>query len=322
MDCDKNNKKKPLIILTGPTAAGKTSLSVRLAERLDCEIISADSMQVYKEMDIGTAKITRQEMRGIPHHLVDILRPDQPFNVVEFQKRARSAVEDILSRGKIPLIVGGTGFYIQALLYDIDFSDHEEEESYRRELTELSQKKGKEYLHHMLEEVDPAYAASVHYNNVKRVIRALEYYKETGQRLSDHNEEQQQKESPYCYAYFVLNHDRKILYDRINRRVDQMMADGLLEEVTRLIAKGYTKDMTSMQGLGYKEFFAYVDGSASLEEVVDQIKQETRRFAKRQLTWFRREKDVIWIDKGQYESDDAILDYMMECLSRRQVITV
>lgn len=320
MEEKKRNHKIPLVILTGPTAAGKTNLSIQLAKRIGGEIISADSMQVYQEMNIGTAKITPEEMDGIPHYLVDIFTPEQAFNVVEFQKRAKEAMEEIISHGKIPIVVGGTGFYIQALLYNIDFSQHEEKEEYRQELFRLSEEKGKEYLHDRLREVDPEYADLVHYNNVKKVIRALEYYKETGQKLSQHNKEQQEKESPYCFAYFVLNHERSILYDRINRRVDLMMEQGLLEEVEGLAKKGYTKDLISMQGLGYKEFFDYFDGKASLEDVVAQIKQETRRFAKRQLTWFRREKEVIWIDKGDYASEEMILDEMMKHLKEKGVI--
>lgn len=312
--------KKPLIILTGPTAAGKTNLSIALAKKIGGEIISADSMQVYKGMDIGTAKITPEEMDGVPHYLVDILPPDEPFNVVEFQKRAKEAMDEIISHGKIPIVVGGTGFYIQSLLYDIDFSSHEEEEEYRRQLNELCEEKGKEYLYQMLKEADPEYAATLHCNNVKKVIRALEYYKETGQKMSEHNKEQQRKESPYSFAYFVLHHERKILYDRINKRVDLMMEQGLLEEVKHLKEQGYTPDMISMQGLGYKEFFPYFEGKISLEEVVEQIKQETRRFAKRQLTWFRREKDVIWMDKGEYETEEDILSDMIKHLKERHII--
>lgn len=315
----RNLKKKPLVILTGPTAAGKTNLSIQLAKRIGGEIISADSMQVYKKMNIGTAKITPEEMDGVPHYLVDLLDPKEAFNVVEFQKRAKEAMNEIISHGNIPIIVGGTGFYIQALLYDIDFSSHEEKEEYREHLAALAESKGKEYLHARLMEVDPEYASSVHYNNVKKVIRALEYYHETGQKLSEHNEEQQQKESPYSAAYFVLNHERSVLYDRINRRVDLMMEQGLLEEVKSLAAEGYTPDLVSMQGLGYKEFFDYFEGKSSLEEVVDRIKQETRRFAKRQLTWFRREKEVIWMDKSTYD-DENILSLMLEELKNREII--
>ncbi len=312
-------EKNPLVILTGPTAVGKTSLSIELARRIGGEIISADSMQVYRGMDIGTAKIRPDEMGGIPHYLVDILDPDQAFNVVLFQQKAREAMEKIRSHGNIPVVVGGTGFYIQALLYDIDFSVHEEGEEYRRRLTLTAREKGAEYLHARLAEVDPEYAASVHFHNLKKVIRALEYYRETGQKLSDHNRQQKEKESPYNFVYFVLNHDRQILYDRIDRRVDRMMEEGLLEEVKGLADRGYTDDLVSMQGLGYKEFFACFRGEASLDQVVDRIKQETRRFSKRQLTWFRREKDVVWINKGDFSSEEEILDRMIRQIEEKGI---
>ncbi len=312
-------EKNSLVILTGPTAVGKTSLSIELARRIGGEIISADSMQVYRGMDIGTAKIRPDEMGGITHYLVDILDPDQAFNVVLFQQKAKEAMEEIRSHGNIPVVVGGTGFYIQALLYDIDFSAHEEGEEYRRRLTLIAREKGAEYLHARLAEVDPEYAASVHFHNLKKVIRALEYYRETGQKLSDHNRQQQEKESPYNFVYFVLNHDRQILYDRIDRRVDRMMEQGLLEEVKGLADRGYTDDLVSMQGLGYKEFFACFRGEASLDQVVDRIKQETRRFSKRQLTWFRREKDVVWINKGDFSSEEEILDRMIRQIEEKGI---
>ncbi len=316
----KQDHKKPLVILTGPTSVGKTSLSISLAHEIGGEIISADSMQVYRGMDIGTAKITEEEMDGIPHYLVDILEPDQPFNVVEFQRLAKEAMNRIYSHGKIPILVGGTGFYIQALVYDIDFSEHPEKEDYRRKLTLLAEERGKQYLHSMLEEVDPEYAASVHYNNVKKVIRALEYHKETGGKLSAHNREQQERTSPYRFAYLVLNQDRELLYQRINQRVDQMMEQGLLQEVRQLSERGFTPDLVSMQGLGYKEFFEYFNGNLSLDEVVDRIKMETRRFAKRQLTWFRREKDVIWINKGDYPGEKEILAVILEHLRQKGIV--
>ena len=300
-------QKKPLIILTGPTAAGKTKLSIGLAKSIGGEIISADSMQVYKKMDIGTAKIRPEEMDGVPHYLVDEFDPSEEFNVVVFVERAKDAMEKIYAAGHIPIIVGGTGFYIQALLYDIDFSEHEEKESYRKELEQLAKEKGKEYLYEILKEVDPEYAQIVHFNNVKRVIRALEYHKETG-----HN-------SPYNFAYFVLYHDREVLYDRINRRVDLMMEDGLLEEVKGLIEEGYTKDLVSMQGLGYKEFFDYFDGEMSLEETVDKVKRDTRRFAKRQLTWFRREKEVVWLNKKEYEQEKNLLDSVLNIIKEKGI---
>ena len=312
-------EKKPLIILTGPTAAGKTKLSIGLAKKIGGEIISADSMQVYKKMDIGTAKIRPEEMDGVPHYLIDVLDPFEEFNVVYFVEKAKEAMEKIYAAGHIPIIVGGTGFYIQALLYDIDFSQHEEKESYRKELEQLAREKGKEYLYEILKKVDPEYAQIVHFNNVKKVIRALEYHKETGGKLSEHNKEQRQKESPYNFAYFVLYHDREILYERINKRVDIMMEEGLLSEVKRLIKKGYTKNLVSMQGLGYKEFFDYFDGTTSLEDTVDKIKKDTRHFAKRQLTWFRREKEVIWINKKEYEQEEALLTSVLDKIEEKGI---
>ena len=315
----KQQEKKPLIILTGPTAAGKTSLSIELAKSIGGEIISADSMQVYKKMDIGTAKIRPEEMQGVPHYLIDELDPSEEFNVVAFVEKSKEAMKKIYAAGHIPIIVGGTGFYIQALLYDIDFSQHEDKESYRKELEQLAKEKGKEYLYEILKKKDPEYATITHCNNVKKVIRALEYYKETGKKLSEHNEEQRQKESPYNFAYFVLYHDREELYDRINRRVDLMMEDGLLFEVESLIKEGYTKNLVSMQGLGYKEFFDYFDGRMILEDTVDKIKKDTRHFAKRQLTWFRREKEVIWLNKKEYEQEKDLLDSVLNIIQEKGI---
>ena len=242
--------KRPLIILTGPTAVGKTSASINLAKAVNGEIISADSMQVYRHMDIGSAKIRAEEMERICHHLIDILEPDEEFHVVRFQQLAKQAMEEIYGRGRIPILVGGTGFYIQAVLYDIDFTENDGDPAYRKALETLAQEQGAETLHARLKEVDPKSAEEIHAHNVKRVIRALEYFHLTGQPISAHNEEQRQKESPYCFAYFVLNDDRANLYRRIDKRVDQMMDEGLLEEVQLLKDMGYHKKMVSMQGLG------------------------------------------------------------------------
>ena len=314
-------EKKKLVILTGPTAVGKTARSLKLAGRIGGEIISADSMQVYRGMDIGSAKATPQERALIPHHLIDLLDPSEEFHVVRFQEEARRAIEDIASRGKIPIMTGGTGFYIQAVLYDIDFTEAAEDAQYRQMLEEKARTEGNEALHAMLAEADPASAAAIHANNVKRVIRALEYYHETGNRISEHNEAERQRKSPYCSAYFVLNDERSRVYERINRRVDEMMKQGLPEEVDGLRRKGYTRDLVSMQGLGYKELLAYFDGEMSLEEAVETIKRDTRHFAKRQLTWFRRERDVIWVDKNSFGYDDEkILDYMMEILKQKGIL--
>lgn len=313
--------KKPLIILTGPTAVGKTKSSIELAKAINGEIISADSMQVYKSMDIGSAKIRPEEMQGIKHYLIDQLEPDEEFHVVRFQEMAKRALEEIYTKGKIPIVVGGTGFYIQALLYDIDFTENEEDTSYRRELEQLAVEKGAEYLHEQLRKVDEKSAEEIHANNIKRVIRALEFYKQTGQKISEHNEAERAKESPYNFCYFVLTDDRAFLYDRINLRVDQMLEDGLIEEVKALKAKGYTKEMVSMQGLGYKEILDYLDSTYSLEEAIYILKRDTRHFAKRQLTWFRRERNVIWIDKSEYAHDDKqILNTMLEKLKERNII--
>ena len=317
--------KKPMVVLTGPTAAGKTDLSLNLAERIGGEIISADSMQVYRGMDIGTAKIRPGEMRGIPHHLIDVLDPSEPFNVMIFRQMALETAESIWKRGRIPILVGGTGFYIQAILYDVDFSDQEAGGPYRKYLQDLAREKGSHYLHDRLKAKDPEYAAGVHANNVKRVIRALEFYHETGEKLSAHNSVMRKKESPWNFACFVLYHDREILYERINRRVDIMMEAGLLSEVTDLYKKGYDRNLTSMQGIGYKEFFDYFEGKADLSEVADRIKKNTRHFAKRQMTWFRREKDTIFINKDEYGHDghdreEEILEMMLGILREKGII--
>ncbi|MDD3279573.1 MAG: tRNA (adenosine(37)-N6)-dimethylallyltransferase MiaA [Lachnospiraceae bacterium] len=311
--------KKPLLILTGPTAVGKTSLSIRLAKKINGAIISADSMQIYRYMDIGSAKIRPSEMDGVPHYLVDVLDPSEEFNVFRFQKMAKEAMEEIYRAGQIPILVGGTGFYIQALLKDVAFDEDTGESRYRKELEALAEERGSGFLHEMLQTVDPSSAAAIHPNNIKRVIRALEYYQETGSRISEHNHTQKEKPSPYCYAYFVLNDERALLYERINQRVDQMMEQGLLMEVTQLKNMGYHKGLVSMQGLGYKEILSYLDGAYTLVEAVEVIKRDTRHFAKRQLTWFRREPDVIWVDKPFFNyQEDQILDYILQRWEERR----
>mgnify|MGYP004592386583 FL=1 len=311
---------KPLIILTGPTAVGKTALSIGLAKAVDGEIISADSMQVYRKMNIGTAKIEPSEMQGVRHHLIDILDPGEEFNVVLFKRYALEAMEDIYSRGKIPVIVGGTGFYIQALLYDIDFEDNDNDMSYREELQRLAAEKGNSYIHDMLSKVDPESAEKIHENNVKRVIRALEFYRKTGMKISEHNETEAQKESPYNFEYFVLNDDRSKLYDRIDRRIDIMLEQGLEAEVRQLVSEGYSRDLVSMQGLGYKEIIDYIQGRCSFDEAVYTLKRDTRHFAKRQITWFKREKQVTWVNKNEYDSESSILEYMMNRLCEKNII--
>ena len=311
--------KKPLIVLTGPTAVGKTTLSIALAKQVGCEIISADSMQVYKYMDIGSAKIMPQEMQGVEHYLVDVLKPEEEFHVVRFQQMAKEAMENIYAHGKIPLLVGGTGFYIQAVTRDIDFTEGEEDREYRSSLEQLAQSQGSDTLHKMLQEIDPPSAASIHANNMKRVIRALEFYHLNGYPISKHNQQESEKESPYNLAYFVLNDERSRLYERIDKRVDLMMEAGLVEEVRGLRKMGYDRSMVSMQGLGYKELLAWMDGEYSLEEAVRILKRDTRHFAKRQITWFKREKDVIWMNKPDYGYDDKKILADMEkiCKERR-----
>lgn len=312
--------KKPLIILTGPTAVGKTELSISLAKAINGEIISADSMQVYKYMDIGSAKITKEEMQDVKHYLVDEFEPDEEFNVVKFQEYAKKYMDEIYAKGKIPILVGGTGFYIQAVLYDIDFTETKEDSSYRDELESLAKEKGAEYLHEMLTKVDEEAAKQIHFNNVKRVIRALEYNKQTGLKISEHNEEQRQKESPYNFVYFVLNNDREILYSRINQRIDIMLEQGLLKEVQFLKEKGYTKDMVSMQGLGYKEILSYLDDEITLEEAIYILKRDTRHFAKRQITWLKREPDVTWLNLPEFGNNkESILEEMLYVIHTKQI---
>ncbi len=315
-------QQKPMIILTGPTAVGKSALSVELAKKINGAVISADSMQVYRHMDIGSAKITPEEMQGVTHYMIDELEPDEEFHVVRFVTMAKEYLKEIYADGKIPIIAGGTGFYIQALLYDIDFTEQQCDETYRRQLEDLAREHGAEYLHGILREVDPASAEAIHANNIKRVIRALEFYHLSGKKISEHNETERQKQSPYNFAYFVLTDERAKLYERIDRRVDAMIEAGLVEEVKKLKSLGCSREMVSMQGLGYKEILAYLDGGCTLEEAVYIIKRETRHFAKRQLTWFKRERDVIWLDKQAFGYDDAaILKDMISILEEKEIIS-
>ena len=331
-----NIDSKPLIILTGPTAVGKTDLSIKLAKALDGEIISADSAQVYKGLDIGSAKVTEEEMQGVPHHLIDVYEPDFPFDVTVFKEAAKKAVEDIYSRGRIPIIVGGTGFYIQALLYDISFDESDETGEYLADFEEEIRKQGAsgetfrevlenyvealDVLYSKLTEIDPDSTKVIHKNNYRKVIRALEFYHFYGEPISAHNSREREKSSAYNSFYFVLNMNRDRLYERINKRVDIMINNGLVEEVKQLKEQGLTRDMTSMQAIGYKEIYDALETDGSMEEAAEQIKLNTRHFAKRQLTWFRREKDVIWLDRDEFssnytlssdETDDNILKFII-----------
>lgn len=316
-----NTSNMPLIILTGPTAVGKTRLSVELAKRIGGEIISADSMQVYKYMDIGSAKIRKEEMDGVPHYLVDVLEPEEEFHIVKFQEMAKEAMEQIYANGHIPILVGGTGFYIQAIVKDIDFTENEEDKAVRAKWETYAMEHGGEALHAELAKIDPKSAEDIPAGNVKRVVRALEFYELSGKRISEHNEEQKAKGSPYNFAYFVLNDHRNLLYDRIEKRIDEMIEEGLVEEVQGLKERGCHKDMVSMKGLGYKEILDYLDGNLTLEEAVYILKRDTRHFAKRQLTWFRREESVSWINKYEYNyQDEEILSAMLTVLKDKGMI--
>ncbi len=305
--------KKQCIVIAGPTSVGKTEISLSLAERLNGAIVSADSMQVYKGMDIGSAKIPEKDRRGIPHYLIDVLEPEEDFHVVKFQQMAKAAMNDIYSKGMIPVITGGTGFYIQAVIKDIDFTETGHVMTLRGEYAEIARIKGPETLHELLKEKDPDAAESIHPNNIKRVIRALEFYDETGKMISGHNSEQKNKISPYKYGYFVLNDDRELLYKRINERVDEMISEGLEDEVRGLYNRGLTADHISMKGIGYREFFPYFEGRISLKEAIEMIKRDTRHFAKRQVTWFKRESDAIWFERQAFDnSNEKIVEAMIK----------
>lgn len=310
-----------LIVITGPTAVGKSDLAVALAKKINGEIISADSMQVYRGMDIGSAKITPDEMQGIPHHLIDILEPTEPFDVTIFKEHAKKCVEDIISRGKQPIVCGGTGFYIQSLLYDIDFTDNALDYSIRDKYQQIADVKGAIFLHEMLKDIDLESYNKIPANNIKRVIRALEYFEITGKPISEHNEQEKAKEMVYNTALFVLTDDRDKLYSRINQRVDKMMYMGQLQEVEALIKSGVTREMTSMQGIGYRELYDYCTGEiASLTEAVEAIKQNSRHYAKRQLTWYRSREGVTWIDRQNFADSESILDYMIEEIQNKGII--
>lgn len=313
------NRNRPMIVLTGPTAVGKTETSLQLAKAVGGEIISADSMQVYRYMNIGTAKIRPEQMQGIPHYLVDEQEPDEEFNVMIFQKKVKEYIEDIYSRGKIPILVGGTGFYIQAVLYDIAFTENQGEDRYRRDLQQLAEEQGELFLHEKLRQVDPESAEAIHPNNIKRVIRALEYFHFTGEKFSAHNAVERARKSPYQFLYVVLNMDRERLYQRIDRRVDQMLEEGLVAEVQALLERGYDRSLVSMQGLGYKEIAAALEGECTLEEAIYRIKRDTRHFAKRQLTWFRREREVVMLDKEKYASVEELVKEIVKLAEEKGI---
>lgn len=296
--------KNKVLIIAGPTAVGKTNLSIELAKKLNGEIVSTDSMQIYKYMDIGSAKITKEEMDGVKHHMIDVVDPDTPFSVAEYKNLASKCIEDIISRGKLPILVGGTGLYINALTCNMDFTEAESDIEYRKELEELADKYGNEYIHKMLKDIDEKSYNDIHYNNRKRVIRALEVYKLTNKPFSSFNLGDELYNGPYDVKYFVLNMNREKLYDRINLRVDIMIKNGLIEECIRLKNMGYTSSMQSMQGIGYKEIFYYLENKISLNEAIELIKKGSRNYAKRQLTWFRRDPRAIFLDKDTLDEKE------------------
>ena len=307
--------KKKLLIIGGPTAVGKTDLSIELAKRLNGEIISADSMQIYKYMDIGSAKVSKEEMDGITHHLIDVVEPSKEFSVADYKKYGEEAINEILSKGKMPIIVGGTGLYINALTCNMNFTEADKDETYREELEKLAEEHGNNYIHDMLKDIDEISYREIHANNRKRVIRALEVYKLTGKPFSSYNAGEDFYNSQYDIYYYVLTMDREKLYKRINMRVDIMMDRGLLDECIKLKEMGYTSSMQSMQGIGYKEILYYLEGNVKLQEAIDMIKQGSRNYAKRQLTWFRRDPRVTFLDKDKYsevEIIDKIIGDIME----------
>ena len=306
------SEKIKLMIIAGPTAVGKTSVSIKIAKKIGGEIISADSMQVYRGMDIGTAKITESEKDGVVHHLIDICEPEEDFSVIKFKELAGAAVKDISSRGKVPMIVGGTGFYIQALLYNIDFTEYDDETSEKVRNDILARFDGGDALkmHEYLRSIDPESADSIHMNNKKKVLHAIEYFEITGKKISEHNNEEKHRESPYDFKYFVITDDREKIYERIDRRVDIMMESGLVEEVRALRSKGLTQKNISMLGLSYKEIDDHLNGLISLEEAVRLIKRDTRHFARKQLTWWKREKEITYIDRRDFLNEESMISFM------------
>lgn len=299
--------KNNIVVISGPTASGKTAAGIEVAKRLNGEIISADSMQIYKYMNIGSAKPTKEEMQGIPHHMIDVVYPDEEFSVALFRNMAGRLIDEVVNKNHVPIIVGGTGLYINSLIYPYDFTDSPEDTSYREELTELAREKGNEFVHNMLQDIDPESFIRIHPNNLRRVVRALEVYRNTGKTISEYQNKSKEREMEYKVAYIGLTMDRNLLYNRINLRVDKMFDAGLVDEVKKLREMGYTRNMVSMQGIGYKEIFDYLDNECTIEETKEIIKQSSRRYAKRQLTWFRRDENIYWIEVDKFKSFNEII---------------
>lgn len=289
------NEKQKVIVICGPTASGKTALSIELAKKINGEIVSADSMQIYKDMNIGTAKPTQEEMQGIKHYLLDCVSPDIRYSVAQYKQDAKSAIKKILSKGKIPIVVGGTGLYVDSLIYEIEYNDIKIDENYRKELEEIVEKEGLQRLYQMAIKIDPVAMEKISQNDQKRIMRVLEIYKATGKTKTEQEIESRKNPVEYDYKIFAINWDREVLYKRINKRVDIMIEQGLIEEVKNILEK-YKEFPTAMQGLGYKEVVDYLNGLYTKEEMIEKIKMETRRYAKRQLTWFRKNKQTIWLD--------------------------
>lgn len=288
-------QKEKVIVICGPTASGKTALSIELAKKIDGEVVSCDSMQIYKDMDIGTAKPTKEEMQGIKHYLIDFVLPDERYSVADYKKDAKKAIKEILEKGKTPIVVGGTGLYIDSLIYEIEYQDIKFDETYRKALEEQAEKNGLDMLYEKAKKIDPKAIEKISRNDKKRILRILEIYHATGKNKTEQEQESRKKEVEYDYKVYALDWDREKLYERINKRVDIMIEQGLIEEVRRIYKK-YEKFPTAMQGLGYKEVVEYIEGNTTKEEMIEKIKQETRRYAKRQLTWFRKNKQTIWLN--------------------------
>lgn len=308
------NKPK-VIVIVGATASGKTNLSVELAKKIDGEIISADSMQIYKDMDIGTAKVSKEEMQGIKHYLVDFVSPEDRYSVADFKLAAEEAIEEILAKGKTPIVVGGTGLYVDSLIYGIEFGKVEVDEKYREELNKVAEEKGLDYLYDMAEKIDPEAMEKISRNDKKRIFRVLELYKQTGKTKTMQEKESRKNEVKYDYHVFAISMDREILYKRIDKRVDIMIQNGLIEEVKNIVEK-YRNFPTAMQGLGYKEVVEFLENRCTKEEMIEKIKIETRHYAKRQLTWFRRNKNIIWLDSNSKIEEN--INCIMEAVSGKE----
>jgi len=310
-------KKIPLVVITGPTASGKTDLAIRIAKRLDGEIISADSMQIYRYMDIGTANPTEEERQGIPHYMIDIVDPDEEYNVAMYQKDANTCIRHAANRSRLPILTGGSGLYVNSIIYPMNFTDAVEDPDYRCFLKNILKNRGSIYLHNMLRDIDPDTAAKLHPNDTRRVIRALEVYHLTGKTMTEYQQNYRDMDPPFHLIMYALTMDRKILYDRINQRVDKMIESGLVDEVKSLLERGYTKNLVSMQGLGYKEIIAYLEGSYTLEEAVYVLKRDTRRFAKRQITWFKRERRIQWLNIEKFEHRNDLAEWLVSDIEKK-----